>query len=53
MKLIITQVRKIKVTENDEMLEAEKGNSSSSSNSKQKIETQTEPSSKKKKIVLY
>ena len=39
-------------TENDEILETERGNSSPSSNSKQKRETQTEPSSKKKKIVL-
>ena len=39
-------------TENDEILETERGNSSSSTNSKQKRETQTEPSSKKKKIVL-
>ena len=35
------------VTENDEILETERGNSSPSSNSKQKRETQTEPSSKK------
>ena len=40
------------VTENDEILENERGNSCPSSNSKQKIETQTEPSSKKKKTVL-
>ena len=40
------------VTENDEILETERGNSSPSSNSKQKRETQTEPSSKKNKIVL-
>ena len=39
------------VTENDEIVEIESGNSSLSSNSKQKIETHTEPSSKKK-IVL-
>ena len=38
------------VTENYEILETERGNSSSSSNTKQKIET--EPSSKKKKIIL-
>ena len=36
------------VTENDEILETERGNSSPSSNSKQKRETQSEPSSKKK-----
>ena len=36
------------VTENDEVVEIERGNSSPSSNSKQKIETQTTPSSKKK-----
>ena len=40
------------VTENGEILETVRGNSSPSSNSKQKRETQTEPSSKKKKIVL-
>ena len=40
------------VTENDEILETERGNCSPSSNSKQKRETQTEPSSKKRKIVL-
>ena len=40
------------VTENDEILETKRGNSSSSTNSKQKRETQTEPSNKKKKIVL-
>ena len=40
------------VTENDEILETGRGNSSPSSTSKQKRETQTEPSSKKKKIVL-
>ena len=40
------------VTENDEILETVRGNSSPTSNSKQKRETQTEPSSKKKKIVL-
>ena len=40
------------VTENDEILENERGNSCPSSNSEQKIETQTEPSSKKKKIVM-
>ena len=40
------------VTENDEILETERGNSNPSSNSKQKRETQTEPSSKKKKILL-
>ena len=39
------------VTENDEIVETERGNSSPSFNSKQKIETQTEPLSKKK-IVL-
>ena len=38
------------VTENYEILDTERGNSSPSSNAKQKIET--EPSSKKKKIVL-
>ena len=40
------------VTENDEILETERGNSSPSSNSKQKRETQTEPLSRKKKIIL-
>ena len=40
------------VTENDEILETETGNSISSSNSKQKRETHTEPLSRKKKIVL-
>ena len=45
-----SSVNKI-VTENDEILQTERGNSSPGSNSKQKIETQTEPS-KKKKIVL-
>ena len=40
------------VTENDEILETERGNSGSSSNSKQKRKTQTEPSSKKKKIIM-
>ena len=40
------------VTENDEILETKRGNSSSSTNSKQKRETQTEPSNKKKKTVL-
>ena len=40
------------VTENDEILETVRGNSSPTSNSKQKNETQTEPLSKKKKIVL-
>ena len=40
------------VTENDEILETERGNPSYGSNSKQNQETQTEPSSKKKKIVL-
>ena len=40
------------VTENDEILGTEKGNSSPSSNSKQKRETQTEPLSKKKKVIL-
>ena len=40
------------VTENDEILKTERGNSSPSSNSKQKRETHTEPLSKKKKIVL-
>ena len=40
------------VTENDEILETVRGNSSPTSNSKQKRETQTEPSSNKKKIVL-
>ena len=40
-----------KVTENDAILETERGNSSCSSNSKHKKETQTAPSSKKKKIV--
>ena len=39
------------VTESDEIVEIERGNSSPSSNSKQNIENQTEPSSKKK-IVL-
>ena len=39
-----------KVTENDAILETERGNSSCSSNSKHKKETQTAPSSKKKKI---
>ena len=39
------------VTENDQIVETERGNSSPSFNSKQKIETQTEPLSKKK-IVL-
>ena len=39
------------VTENDEIVETERVNSSPSSNSKQKIETQTEPLSMKK-IVL-
>ena len=36
------------VTENDEILETERGNSSPSSTSKQKRETQTEPLSKSK-----
>ena len=36
-------------TENDEILETERENSSPSSNLKQKRETQTEPSNKKKK----
>ena len=40
------------ITENGEILETERGNSSPNSNLKQKRETQTEPSSKKKKIVL-
>ena len=40
------------VTENDEILETERGNSSPSSNSKQKRGTHTEPLSRKKKIVL-
>ena len=40
------------VTENDEILETVRRNSSPTSNSKQKRETQIEPSSKKKKIVL-
>ena len=40
------------VTENDEILETERGNSSPSSNLKQKRKTQTEPLSRKKKIVL-
>ena len=40
------------ITENDEILETERGNSSPSSNSKQKRETQTEPLSWKKKSVL-
>ena len=40
------------VTENDKILETERGNSSPSSNSIQKRETQAEPSSKNKKIVL-
>ena len=40
------------VTENNEIVETERGNSSPNSNSKQKIETQTETSSKKNKIVL-
>ena len=40
------------VTENDEILETERGSSCPSSNSKQQIETETKPSSKKKKIVL-
>ena len=40
------------VTENDEILETGRGNSSPNSNPKQKGETQTEPSSKKKNIVL-
>ena len=39
-------------TENDEILETERGDSSPSCNSKQKRETQNEPSSKKNKIVL-
>ena len=39
-------------TENDEILETERGNSNLSSNSKQKRESQTEPLSRKKKIVL-
>ena len=50
-KLIVSQVKKA-VTENDEILETERGNCSRSSNSKQKRETQTESSSKKKKILL-
>ena len=40
------------VTDNDEILETERGNSSPSFSSKQKKETQTEPLSRKKKIVL-
>ena len=40
------------VTENNEIVKTERGNSSPCSNSKQKRETQTETSSKKKKIVL-
>ena len=40
------------VTENDEILETERGNSSPSSNSKLKRKTQTEPLIKKKKILL-
>ena len=40
------------VTANDEILEAERENSSPSANSKQKRETKTEPLSRKKKIVL-
>ena len=40
------------VTENDEILETEWGNSSRNPNSKRKREIQNEPTSKKKKIVL-
>ena len=43
MKLIITSSVNKTVTENDEIVETERGNSSPSSNSKQKIENQTEP----------